>query len=173
MVLDHRGPRAHSPGHEVENPVLPGSSPGWSGALSRDAGKPLAHDWRRELTGVRRLSTVLLVPSALVVVGGYVLPGLAVDDSGRGAADRAGYLFAFFTLGFAIPGTILSPAAGRPDRLAVPGRRADLRAGRVCRRRRQWRRLDGAAVRNSEPTVRNAPETHDGHTDQQPTRLVT
>jgi hypothetical protein len=54
------------------------------------------------------LSTVLLVPSALVVVGAYVLLGLAVGSGGHGAADRAGYLFAFFTLGFAIPGTILA-----------------------------------------------------------------
>jgi peptidoglycan/LPS O-acetylase OafA/YrhL len=65
--------------------------------------------------GARRLSTVWLVPSALAVVGAYVLLSLAVDDSGRSAADQASYLFAFFTPGYAVVGVIL--ARRRP---AVP-----------------------------------------------------
>jgi hypothetical protein len=58
--------------------------------------------------GARWLLTVLLVPSALVVVGAFVLLGLAVGNRGRGAADWAGYVSAFFTPGFAVPGAILA-----------------------------------------------------------------
>jgi hypothetical protein len=125
--------------------------------------------------GARRLSTVLLIPSALAVVGADVLLGVAVDDGGRGAADRADHLFAFFTPGFAIPGAIL--ARGRP---AVPIGWLFLVAALACAlagcgavgvgHGMGWRE---PLPENSESAVRNTPETSDGHTDQRPTRLVT